>query len=625
MNKNILFLTIVAIFMCNTVFAQVFTINPKAHKSENIALAKVKAANYFTWGLCADEFDENYGLGVTDATVELHVMAKLSADFVAPFAGAQIAGINAGFCEAVNDVTVFIRETTTGANIASKLLSKTTKGWNQVIFDTLLVLEKKDYYIGYHIPILPQATHAIGCTAKSAAAQEAIMFSINNGDFEDYTSLFGALAVQLLLSGSDDIFENKAEITEVEIERTQPLGAVLDIPIKIRNLGTNNITNIEITYTLGTNAAEQQTLSVNAPAGSAEQVVKLKDVTINTDGNFTVAITKVNGVEFSSNSVTVPIRTYDPATTAIRKVLLEQFTTEKCGQCPSGANRIKSVIEQAEFANKVIWVAHHTGYFTDSYTIPASESYLRFYGDSDGTYAPAMMLDRTIFTGSVPVMGVAVDTAQIANSFRQALSVSTTISLAITQANTIDTNRKIKITVDGNEKNATLPTEDLYVYIFLLENGIKTTTQSNSGGSYIHNNLIRSVINGVDGTKINWEGNNFSVTAETTLMPGWNAKNMDVVAFVAKNYQNPLNNVKVINAEKVKLITNSSTAINNVYENSICVYAENGAIVVDGEYTSIKIYGVDGKEFKNSNLPKGIYIVKLENKGQNTVKKVMLR
>ncbi len=626
MKKNVLLLTLLAFFMCNTAFAQVFTLNPKGHKSDNIALAKVKAANYVKWGLCANEFDENYGLGVTDATVELHAMAKLSASFVSPFAGAQIVGINAGFCEAVNNVTVFIRETPTGANIASKLLPVTSKGWNQVVFDSLLVLEKKDYYIGYQIPVLPQATHAIGCTAETAAEQEAIMFRIDDGDFVDYTSLFGALAVQLLLSGSDDIFQNKAEIIEVEIERTQPLNAVVDIPIKFRNIGTNDITGIEITYALGSNEAVQQSFSVNVPARSAEQIVTLNDVTINMNGDLTVAITKVNGVEFSGNSFTAPIRTYDPATTALRKVLLEQFTTEKCGQCPSGSARIKNVIEQADFANQVIWVAHHAGYFTDKYTISESKSYLRFYGEGTGTFAPAMMLDRTIFAGNnVPVMGIG-DETQIANSFRQALEVPTTISLTITQANTVDVNRKVKITVVGNEKNAILPTEDLYAYILLLENEIKSTTQSNSGGSYIHNNVIRKVINGVGGTKITWDENNsFSVTAETTLTPGWNAKNIDVVAFIAKNYQNALNNVKVINAEKKKLVINSFTAVDNVYNEAIHVYAENGVIVIDGEYTSINIYSIDGKEIKNNNLPKGIYIVKLENKGQNVVKKVIVR
>ncbi|HHT22822.1 MAG TPA: Omp28-related outer membrane protein [Bacteroidales bacterium] len=595
------------------------------HKNAITSLAKVKATNYYKLGLCANEFNTEDGLGLR-SSAEIHAMAKLSADFVSQYEGAQIAGINVGFCATVSNITVFIRETATGANLASKNISSTTKGWNQVIFDTPLTLERKNYYIGYHIPVLPQATYAIGYTPESEATQNAMLLSINNGELEDYTGYFGALTVQMLLSGSDEIFSNKAKISEVRMAKHQPINAVVDVPVKIRNIGINTITSIDITYTLGTNAPVQQSFTLNAPVGSAEQTVTLKDVTMNMGGNFTVAITKINGVDISGTPVTMRIKTYEPTTTVERKILLEQFTTEQCGNCPSGTARIKSVIDQAEFAGKVIWVAHHTGFYTDNYTIPASESYLRFFGEGGGSFAPAMMLDRTIFTGTVPVMQVFTDVTQIANTFRQALNIPTTTSVAITQANTVDVNRKVKITVSGNDNSSTLPTEDLYVYIFLLENGITSTTQGGADGTFTHNNLIRSVMNGVGGTKITWDENNrFEVTAEATLTPGWNAQKMDVVAFVASSYQNPLNDTEVLNAVKEKLVINSFSAVENVYGETIHAYSKNGTIVVDGEYTSISIYSIDGKEFSNNNLPKGVYIVKLENKGQNAVKKVIVK
>ncbi|HOG19689.1 MAG TPA: Omp28-related outer membrane protein [Salinivirgaceae bacterium] len=258
-----------------------------------------------------------------------------------------------------------------------------------------------------------------------------------------------------------------------------------------------------------------------------------------------------------SSVVDVPVTAKVPALVAQRKVLLEQFTTELCGYCPGGAARIKSVIEQPEFAGKVHWVAHHAGFYTDSYTIPESQSYLRLYG-SGGTYAPAMMLDRTIIEGSAPVMGIPTTTTGIANYFRQALNTPTSISVNITQANTIATDRKVKITAYGEDVSGTPSAEDLYVVIYLLENNITSTTQNGAGGTYIHNNLIRKVMNDAVGTQIVWHGNAYGVTAEATLPTGWNAENMDVVAFVTKNYMNPLNNVQVLNAEKTELTMEES-------------------------------------------------------------------
>ena len=274
--------------------------------------------------------------------------------------------------------------------------------------------------------------------------------------------------------------------------------------------------------------------------------------------NNTAQIEEVSlgGNQETNSVVDVPVTANVSALVVERKVLLEQFTTELCGYCPGGAARIKSVIEQPEFAGKVHWVAHHAGFYTDSYTIPESQSYLRLFGGN--TYAPAMMLDRTILTGSAPVMGVPSSTTDIANYFRQALNTPTSISVNITQANTIATDRKVKITAYGEDISGTHPTEDLYVVVFLLENDIKSTSQSGAGGTYIHNNLIRKVMNEVTGTKIVWQGNSYCVTAEATLPTGWNADNMDVVAFVAKNYLNPLSNVQVLNAEKTELVMEES-------------------------------------------------------------------
>lgn len=618
MKKNVLFLTLVAIFMCNTAFAQMFTLNPNA-QNKNFVSSNSKA-DYFRLGLCGNDFDLDGGLGLSSLSAEIHAMAKLSADFVTPYVGAEIAGINVGVCKTVNNVTVFVRETSTGANIASKTLTSLQPGWTEVIFDEPLALENKTYYIGYHIPVLPAATYAIGATEYSAATQDALLLSIDNNELTDYTASFGALTVQMLLTGE---FENIAEITEVVLGENQELNSVIDIPVKVRNTGTNDITSLELTYSLGTNAPTQQSFNVNMAAGSSAQTVTLEDVVMNMSGEFSVAITKVNGISFEGTPATVSVTAYNANTTAERKILLEQFTTEKCGYCPGGAARIKNVIEQEEFKGRVHWVAHHAGFYTDSYTIPESESYLRFYG-TGGTYAPAMMIDRTVLTGSVPVMSVGSE-AQIANFFRAALNAPTTISVYITQENSVATDRKVKITAQGYDRSGTPPTEDLYVVIFLLENGIVSNSQSGGGAGYVHNNLIRKVMNGAAGTKIEWNGNAYSVTAEATLPEAWNAENMDVVAFVAKDYMNPLNNVKVLNSEKTKLSMTSSTAIDNVFDNDISVYSENGTIVVKGEYTSINVYAIDGKEFKNNNLPKGIYIVKVENNGQNIVKKVMVK
>lgn len=299
-----------------------------------------------------------------------------------------------------------------------------------------------------------------------------------------------------------------------------------------------------------------------------------------------------------------------------RKVLLEYFTTEGCGNCPPATQRVKNVVAQEEFANNIIWATHHAGYGTDQYTIPESETYLLFYGTS--TFAPAMMLDRTIFSGTYPVAGVPNSEEGIANRLRRSLAVSANVTVNIAQNNT---QNELDITVSGNYLDA-IPEEDLYVVLFLLENGINSQTQNGSSGTYTHDHVLRSVLNGVAGTKINWNGDSYNVRISGNLSENWNAENMEVVAFVAKNYMNALDNTQVLNTEKAKL--SWTTDIEESLGNAIRIYVENGRVAIDGDYSTIQLFGVDGKEVENKNLARGVYLVKIVHRGQTTTKKILV-
>ncbi len=66
------------------------------------------------------------------------------------------------------------------------------------------------------------------------------------------------------------------------------------------------------------------------------------------------------------------------------------------------------------------------------------------------------------------------------------------------------------------------------------------------------------------------------------------------------------------------------TGINSLYAQSLNVFVENNKILVNGDYTSIKVYTVEGKEVVNNNLQKGVYLVKVANGSDLAVKKVVV-
>lgn len=618
MKKNLLLFFIISTCW-GTVFSQKLVRAPFELRSENTKSAKIASAeNYFEIGYCTDDTPVlNGGLGQASAFTAT-CLIKIPASTMSRFVGDSICAANIGISGNVSNVVAVVRETADGADIASKTFNAVV-GWNQVKFDDPVTIENKDYYVGYTIT-LAAGQYAIGIS-NTDKTEGALILADDSG-VADYTSNFGALCVKALLLGDAAHFSNIASITNVNLKKYQPLNTSVDIPVSISNKGVNEITSLDVTYKYADKDAVTLPIENLNIAANTSATVTIPQVTFDVNGNIDFTVTKINGEITSSNTLTKSVFVYDAANEVPHKALLEQFTTEKCVYCPAGAARIKTVLNKAEYKNKVIWMAHHAGYGTDSYTISASSSYLRFYGGS--TYAPAMMVDRSVFDelnmGGIPVAGVGTE-ADIESYVAAALNVPCFTTVNISQNNpTVTTDNKVNITVSGEYKG-TLPTEDLYAFVYLSEDSLKSTSQTGYTGTYTHNNVIRASLNGTAGKKITWSGNNYTVNFTATLNANWKKENMNVTAIVAKNYTNAITNVNILNAERQPLSLVAS-GLDNIYAASVNAYFQGGKIVIGGEYTSMKVYNIDGKEINNNNLNKGIYIVKINNLDKFATKKV---
>ena len=77
-----------------------------------------------------------------------------------------------------------------------------------------------------------------------------------------------------------------------------------------------------------------------------------------------------------------------------KKVVVEEFTSEKCGNCPSAVQMFEGVMAEASMKDKIIPICHHSGYQEDWLCSQAARDYVWFYGGSSGNVAPAFMIDR---------------------------------------------------------------------------------------------------------------------------------------------------------------------------------------------------------------------------------------
>lgn len=122
--------------------------------------------------------------------------------------------------------------------------------------------------------------------------------------------------------------------------------------------------------------------------------------------NVTVSITRLTeGADENPDDNTLS-RSFDIVTEDFnRRVLLEEFTTEQCSNCPRVAPFLHNILEDEYYRENVVAVCHHSAYYTDWLTIPSDNDLTWYFNDGGANYAPAMMLDRwtTDPNGTTPV------------------------------------------------------------------------------------------------------------------------------------------------------------------------------------------------------------------------------
>ncbi len=97
---------------------------------------------------------------------------------------------------------------------------------------------------------------------------------------------------------------------------------------------------------------------------------------------------------------------HDNLSVPIRKVLVEDYTGHKCGNCPRAHELLYSLVEQ--YCDHIIPVSIHVGYFAtpsnglykDDFRTPAGNTYNDFFG-VDAAGLPRGMVNRTEYNGTL--------------------------------------------------------------------------------------------------------------------------------------------------------------------------------------------------------------------------------
>ena len=208
---------------------------------------------------------------------------------------------------------------------------------------------------------------------------------------------------------------------------------------------------------------------------------------------------------------------------AQRVVLIEDFTGQRCVNCPKAAEVIEQLEEQ--YPGSVIAVGIHSGPFSRS---PNGATRYPLATDEGDAYYSHWQCDRQP-VGMVNRQGLSDYpdwTAQVHQLVQLTAPLTIEVRATIT-SNTLDTEVQVLATdgdVTGN------------LQLWLVEDGIVSAQYMPDGTvnrDYVHNHVLRCAINGTWGEPLALtEGQTATAAHQLPLAEGWNQQQLRVVAFV---------------------------------------------------------------------------------------------
>lgn len=570
---------------------------------------------------------------------------QLYAETMEPYQGNQIAQVRVALCSRSNIDTlrVWVRSTLKGENLAEGYITLTSetrikKGWNVVQLDKPYDITGERVYVGFDLK-QRGSSNALS-VIKPGVAGSFHYKSGTTGAWADRHGQ-GMLSVEAIVVGNN--------LPKYDLALTQA-SAMLDAKASrvamnatVYNKATRPVTNFTVTTTV-----EGQVFAtpfeLNIPAGQTSDIswtINPAAGSVNGESQVNVNITDLGGetdIDPTNNAL-------DIAMGFKRKVLLEEFTTESCPNCPRVAGYLHTALENPDYEGEVFAAAHHVMYYTDWLTTKRSVvngNYIKtdlyelnpLYNDR-GTYAPAMMFNRFAWFEALSTAGNASATympgsaMEIESIVKQVQAQPANITITSLTARYGDNDTTIVVRVEGmRNSNAE---DGANITVMLTEDNISAHSQSGADGPFTHQHVTRA-INSVWGEPIVWDGNKFSYevtmgldtyyfTKDDKVQAGsfeeewrfWNRDNMNILA-VVNYYQGKIDGCEVENVEGVKF-NEAVTAIESVTGNK-----------ATAKTIRTEVYTIDGKRVDADQMGRGLYIVRdYQADGSVSTRKVMMK
>ncbi len=427
--------------------------------------------------------------------------------------------------------------------------------------------------------IAPIDVDGTGCYAFIIYDQygDGICCSYGTGYFEVYYDEVligegGEFAAEASVQGmGDGCPQDEIELVDITMSPYGVPSTNINVTGTVMSNGVS-LTSFTVTYQVdgGGYVAD---FDVTCSIGMGETVDFTHNIPVNfpLDGTYQIEVfvSNPNGIADDETDNTMTHNVIVNSNTVPRKVLLEQFTTGQCPNCPPATTNLETWTSTRP---DVIWISQHAGYYTDPMTIAENTELLVFFNDGGSTYAPATMLDRAFLSPDGDPGPVFFPSSTYTPALMDERLETPAFATVVMEGVYNPDTRVLDLTVSG-ELVGDVAGEDLRMSVYIVEDGI-VGTQSGVTGSYTHHHVMRDAISATFGDASvitsNTQGTTYTKTYSYTHNAAWVPANLTIVAFI-NNYDANVNNREVLNAESMP-INDFLVNANSVNANNFMVF-----------------------------------------------------
>lgn len=403
------------------------------------------------------------------------------------------------------------------------------------------------------------------------------------------------------------------------------------VVVALRNVGAEEIKSFELSYQFGT--AETKTLSYTLTkalaVGRSEAFTLQVPAGAEGMGSAHFAITKVNDKAnfFAGQRKDLPYQIGDNDAISRETVLVERFTSEKCGNCPPQDANVKKLLDQlASSGLRVAYVMHHAGYYEDFLTLPESEKLVPHVYKGNGSYAPALTINRTLVTEEDALVAhpAKYDAAAWTKKMKDQKQGAKIEKIAQTI-----TGDKLSIVVSGVALKGAFNPDEFYLTVILTEDNIASKSQGGAPKNYKHEAVPRLFLTGALGNKITPAADgSFSVTLEGKLDAGWVKEQCKVVAFAHNNIENKDKSKRSVHTVEWAHLGSGLANEDVAAAEAPIVMAEDGYLTILGDVDAFELYDMSGALVTTSietPLQPGTYVIRVFSNLRVYTSKVIVR